>query len=129
MDPNVGFECDVVYGTDEARVSVRGGLDLETVATLRRTVLAAAALPIAQVTVDLAGVESMDRYSVNVLVALRDQVIERRTRFVLASESPSASRALESAGSWQLFEHRSIWSDYPPSEGSAWPATVPSPSL
>ena len=98
---------------DEARVVVGGDLCLETVAELRRVVLAAAALPIAQITIDLAQVESLDRYSANVLVALRTQVRERSTRFVLVSESPPVRRTLEATGHWDRFEHQSFWSEYP----------------
>jgi anti-anti-sigma factor len=112
-------ECDVVYGIDEARVSVRGDLCLETVARLRRIVLAAAALPIAQITVDLAQVESLDLYSANALFALRTQVRERSTRFVLVSESPPVRRTLEATGFWDMFEHGSFWSEYPPPECGA----------
>ena len=95
---------------------VRGELGLQTVSTVRRAVLAAAALPISRVTVDLDRVESMDRYSVNVLLALRDQVRERSTRFVLASPSAPVRRALGAVEVWDLFEHESIWSEYPSSE-------------
>jgi anti-anti-sigma factor len=111
--------CEVVYGIDEARVSVRGDVCLETVAKLRRVVLAAAALPIAQITIDMGQVESLDLYSANVLYALRTQVRERSTRFVLVSESPPVRRTLEATGFWDLFEHQSFWSDYPQPESGA----------
>jgi anti-anti-sigma factor len=113
------FECNVTYRSDEARVAVRGDLGLQTVPAVRRTVLRAAALPIGRVTVDLGEVDSMDRYAVNVLVALRDQVRERSTRFVLAAPSRSVRRALAAAGVLDRFECESIWWEYPANEFSA----------
>jgi anti-anti-sigma factor len=112
------FACDVVYQNDEVRVLVRGNLGLQTVSGLRRAVLAAAALPISRVTIDLGRVESADRYSVRVLVTLQEQVRERSTRFVLASASPPVQRALRAARTWDAFEHESVWSEYPSREFS-----------
>jgi anti-anti-sigma factor len=118
LPESVGFECNVVYQNDEARVAVSGDLGLQAAATVRRAVLAAAALPISRVTIDLERVESMDRYSARVLATLRSQVRERSTQFVLASVSPPARRALGAAGVWDVFEHESLWSKYPSPEVS-----------
>ncbi len=107
------FECQVTYVDDRARVTAKGCLDVSTVPVLRRVVLAAAVLPISGVTLDLAGVESLDRYAVNALVALRRQVRDHSAAFSLASVSPPARRALDAAGIREPFDHESLWSSYP----------------
>ncbi len=76
-------------------------------------VLAAAVLPISGVTLDLAGVESLDRYAVNALVALRHQVRDRSAAFALSSVSHPVRRSLDLAGVLDLFDEESQWSSYP----------------
>jgi anti-anti-sigma factor len=107
------FQCHVTYFDDWARVSAKGRLDISTVPVLRRMVLAAAVLPISGVTLDLAGVDSLDRYAVTALVTLRRQVRDHGTTFSLAAMSPPVARALDVAGVGKLFEHESVWTAYP----------------
>jgi anti-anti-sigma factor len=113
------FRCHVTYCDDWARVTAQGGLHLSTVPMLRRMVLAAAVLPISGVTLDLAGVDSVDRYAVNALVTLRRQVRDQSAAFSLASVSHPVRRALEAAGVGELFDHESVWSGYPSPDGGS----------
>jgi anti-anti-sigma factor len=114
-EPSVpkSFQCHVTYFDDRARVTATGCLDLSTVPALRRMVLAAAVLPISGVTLDLAGVDSVDRYAVSALVTLRRQVRDHGATFSLAAMSPPVARGLDVAGLAELFEHESVWLSYP----------------
>jgi anti-anti-sigma factor len=105
--------CNVTYFDDWARVTASGRLDVSTVAALRRMVLAAAVLPISGVTVDLAGVDSVDRYAVNTLVELRQRVRDHSAAFALAAISQPVLRALKAVGVSDLFNVESPWSSYP----------------
>jgi anti-anti-sigma factor len=107
------FQCQVTYFDDWARITVTGCLDDTTIPVLRRMVLAAAVLPISGVTLDLAGVDSVDRYAVNALVTLRSQVRDQSAAFALASISQPVRRALAVAGVEDLFDQQSLWSGYP----------------
>jgi anti-anti-sigma factor len=107
------FHCNVTYFDDWARVTAKGRLDSSTVPVLRRMVLAAAVLPISGVTLDLAGVDEVDRYAINAIVTLRRQVRDHSTAFSLASLSHPVQRALAVAGMGETFEHESVWTSYP----------------
>jgi anti-anti-sigma factor len=107
------FQCHVTYFDDWARVTATGCLDISTVPVLRRMAMAAAVLPISGVTLDLAGVDSVDRYAVNALVALRLQVRDHSAAFTLASISQPVRHALAVAGMDAIFDHESVWSSYP----------------
>ena len=107
------FECHATYFDDWARVTATGCLDASSVPMLRRIVLAAAVLPISGVTLDLAGVDSLDRSAVDALVAIQRQVREQSTAFALASISQPVRRALDVAGVGELFDQESVWSGYP----------------
>ena len=99
------FECDVTYLDDWACITARGGLDVSTVPALRRMVLAAAVLPISGVILDLAGVDSVDRYAVDALVAASVGKCAIGTpRLRSRSISPPARRALDVAGVGDLFD-------------------------
>jgi anti-anti-sigma factor len=115
------FQCHVTYCDDWARVSARGWLEVSTTPMLRRMALAAAVLPISGVTLDLAGVESVDRAAVDALVDLRWQVRDRGAAFALASISPAVRRALDAAGVAELFDQESVWSGYPSPNGHTAP--------
>ena len=107
------FRCNVTYFDDRARVTATERLDFSTVPAMRRMVLAAAALPISGVTLDLAGVESIDRIAVDALVAVQRQVREQNSALTLALVSEPVRRALDNAGVADLFDHESLWSGYP----------------
>jgi anti-anti-sigma factor len=115
-DPGSGatsFRCDVTYFDDWARVTAKGCVDVSTVPVMRRTVLAAAVLPISGVTLDLVGVTSLDRHAIDTLVALGRQVRDQGSAFALASISEPVRRALDVAGVGELFDQESVWSGYP----------------
>ena len=113
------FRCHVTYFEDGARVTAKGRLDFSTVPVMRRMVLAAAALPISGVTLDLAGVESIDRIAVDALVAVQRQVRDQNSAFRLAFAPEPVRLALDGAGVAALFDHESLWSGYPSSEWQA----------
>ncbi len=64
-------------------------------------------------TLDLSGVDSIDRYAVNALVELCRRVRDHSAAFALASISPPVMRALEVAGVGDRFDHESVWCSYP----------------
>jgi anti-anti-sigma factor len=111
------FELHVTYTEDRARITATGCLDISAIPELRRMVMAAAVLPISGVTVDLAGVDALDRDVVIALVTLRSKVRDQRTAFALGSISEPVRRALDLASVGDLFDQESLWSGYPSPDG------------
>jgi anti-anti-sigma regulatory factor len=107
------FGCRVAYFDDGARVTATGELTYATMPVVRRVVLAAAVLPISAVTLDLAGVDRVDRPAVDALVLMKEEVHERSAIFTIASAPTAVRRALAAEGVEQHFEYESVWSQYP----------------
>jgi anti-sigma B factor antagonist len=85
----------VTHEGDGARVLVTGEMDLATAPDFERQVVALLELPVASVTLDLAGLDFIDSSGLRALVAIHEAADEHRVTMTLHSVPEQARSVLE----------------------------------
>ena len=94
----VPLRATAVHEQGRVTVVVSGELDLASTSTLHREVHALLALPIAEIVLDLQGLEFVDSSGIRALNDLRVAAEEHRIPFSIGPQSVAVGRMLELTG-------------------------------
>jgi anti-anti-sigma factor len=88
------IRCDVLYVGEHAVVAPVGEIDLASAPVVQRAAFGTLALPIRQITIDLAGVGFLDSSGLNMLLRVQRRASELGIGFAVVSAAPAVQRVL-----------------------------------